>query len=245
MIVRKRKEDEMHREIHTFPCILFAAVLTVLVFGQPGKALSAEMTDEQILVEKARVTFLSFMADEGLHGFRDSFKRAKGILIIPEMLKGGFFLGGSGGSGVFLARDEEKGDWSPPAFYTIGSLTLGIQIGGEISGLIMLAQTDKGMQSLYSSSFKLGGDASAAAGPVGVAGKVDMLTDFLTYGRSQGAYVGVNLESAVIATRDAWNRAYYGKDVRPVEILRVRSVRNPGADELREALQKAFSGLAR
>jgi len=154
-------------------------------------------------------------------------------------------IGGSGGSGVFLVRDEEKGDWSPPAFYTVGSLTLGLQIGGEISGLIMLAQTDKGLQSLYSSSFKLGGDASMAAGPVGVAGKVDVLTDFLTYGRSKGAYIGVSLESAVVATRDDWNQAYYGKEVRPVEILRARSVANPKSDELREALQKAFSELAR
>ncbi|MEW6669101.1 MAG: lipid-binding SYLF domain-containing protein [Thermodesulfobacteriota bacterium] len=221
---------------------LSAAILMVTFSGFAGEALPADAADQQILVEKARVTFLEFMADQNMSWLRDHLKTAKGVIIIPELMKAGFFLGGSGGSGVLLVRDEEKNDWSQPAFYTLGSASLGVQFGGEIAEVIMLVQTQQGLQSLYSSSFKLGGDASMTAGPVGVGQKADILTDFVSFTKPKGAYVGVSLEGGVMATRGEWNRAYYGRDVRPVEIVMMRSVSNPGADALREVVQKAALG---
>jgi lipid-binding SYLF domain-containing protein len=218
---------------------LFAAFLVLIHSGFAGEGLPAEATDQQLLVEKARVTFLDFMADENMGWLRDNFKKAKGMLIIPELLKAGFLLGGSGGSGVLLVRDEEKNDWSQPAFYTLGAGSIGLQFGGEIAGVIMLVQTQQGLQSLYSSSFKLGGDASVTAGPVGVGGKMDMITDFLSFTKPKGAYVGISLEGAVIAVRGEWNRAYYGQEVRPQDIVMMRSVSNPGSATLLEAVQNA------
>ncbi len=229
----------MTYRVRSVRCVLLAALLAGVVCGFQQEACSAEATEQQFLVDKARITFQSFVVDKGMPMFQQNLKDAKGILIIPELLKGGFILGGSGGSGVLLVKDEEKGDWSPPAFYTLGSLTLGLQIGGEISEVIILITTKKGLDSLYRTSFKLGGDASAAAGPVGKSGKVDLFSDFIAHGRSQGAYAGVNLEGAVITVRDGWNRNYYGRDIRPVEILMHRAVTQPGAEELRMELKKA------
>jgi lipid-binding SYLF domain-containing protein len=235
----KKKEEGMKNRIRGLSWLPAAVILAITLSGFPREASPAENTDQQILVEKARVTFLDFMADENMSWLRDNLKNAKGLLIIPELMKAGFFLGGSGGSGVLLVRDEEKKDWSQPAFYTLGSGSLGLQFGGEIAEVIMVVQTQKGLQSLYSSSFKLGGDASVAAGPVGVGGKMDVLTDFLSFTKPKGAYVGISLEGGVMATRGEWNRAYYGQEVRPVEIVMTRSVSNPGSAALREAVQNS------
>jgi lipid-binding SYLF domain-containing protein len=91
--------------------------------------------------------------------------------VAPSIIKGGFIWGGSGGTGVFLVRNEKTGNWSEPAFYTIGSVTFGLQIGGEASEVVILAMSEKAVDSLLSSSFKLGGDASIALGPIGAGAK--------------------------------------------------------------------------
>jgi lipid-binding SYLF domain-containing protein len=229
----------MIKRLRGFLWVLSAALLAISFSGLPAGVFAEEHTDQQILVEKARVTFMNFMADENMSWLHDNLKDARAVLIIPELMKAGFFVGGSGGSGVLLVRDEEKSDWSQPAFYTLGSATLGLQIGGEIAEVIMVVQTQKGVRSLYSSSFTLGGDASVTAGPVGVGGKVDVLTDFLSFTKPKGVYAGINLEGAVMATRGEWNKAYYGQEVRPQDIVMMRSVSNPGSAALREVVQKA------
>lgn len=229
----------MRKRLCGFSWALCAALLAVSFSGLPAGVFAEDLTDQQILVEKARVTFMNFMADENMSWLHDTLKDARAVLIIPELMKAGFFVGGSGGSGVLLVRDEEKNDWSQPAFYTLGSATLGLQIGGEIAEVIMVVQTQKGVRSLYSSSFTLGGDASVTAGPVGVGGKVDVLTDFLSFTKPKGVYAGINLEGAVMATRGEWNKAYYGQEVRPQDIVMMRSVSNPGSAALREVVQKA------
>jgi len=162
-------------------------------------------------------------------------------LIFPQVIKGGFIWGGSGGTGVFLARDEKTGHWSEPAFYTIGSVTFGLQIGGEASEVVMLAMTQKAINSLLSSSFKLGGEASVALGPVGGGAKAQadipsVTADFLTFAKAKGLYAGLNLEGAVVAVRDGLNASYCGRDVRPADIIVKHAVRNKGVDELRAIL---------
>jgi lipid-binding SYLF domain-containing protein len=199
----------------------------------------AEPVKQQAIVDKARATFQIFMADENMSWLQRNLKEAKGLLIIPSLLKGGYIIGGSGGSGVLVVRDEKTDDWSQPVFYTMGSLTFGLQIGGEAAEVIMMARTQRALDSLYASSFKLGGDTSVAAGPVGIGAKANVVADFVSFTRSKGAYAGVSLEGAVIKIRNEWNRAYYGKEVRPVDIVVKRSVSNPGSADLRTALAKA------
>jgi len=153
---------------------------------------------QQLLVDQARITFESFLIDQNMACFRDHMHEAKGFLIIPELLQGAFFVGGSGGRGVLVVKDQATGDWSQPVFYTLGSGSLGIQFGVEKSEIIMAVFTQKGLDRLYSTSFKLGGDVSIAAGPVGAGAKYDVITDFVSFVRTKGIFAGVSLEGGMV-----------------------------------------------
>jgi SH3 domain-containing YSC84-like protein 1 len=214
--------------------MLFASYTIVMAGGDAGSA--------QGLVDRARVTFHDFLRDSNYSWFRDNLDHAKGVLIFPQVLKGGFIFGGSGGTGVFMVRDEKTGNWSDPAFYTIGSVTFGLQIGGESAQVVMLAMSQKALDSLLSSSFKLGGDVSVALGPIGGGAKASadipsVTGDFISFAKSKGLYAGLNLEGAVVAVRDSLNRAYYGKDVRPADIIVAKDVSNHRSAELRNSLK--------
>ena len=209
--------------------IVIVHFLLVCLVTRPA---GADTVEQQGLVDKARITFQMFMKDVNMVWLQQNLANAKGLLIVPSLLKGGFFLGGSGGSGVLIARDRETGQWSQPGFYTLGSVTFGLQIGGEAAEVIMTVRTQRALERLYSSSFKLGGDTSIAAGPVGVGAKSNITADIVSFARSKGAYAGISFEGAVIATRDKWNKIYYGMEVSPTDIFVKRSVSNPGSAEL-------------
>ena len=199
--------------------------------------------DEQQLVEKAKHTVESFMGDPNFTWFRDHVKDANALLIIPQQLKAAFWFGVDGGSGVLVTRDEQTGAWSEPAFYDLGGLSFGFQFGGEASEVIILAMTQGAVEKLYASSFKLGGDASIAAGPYGAgaegATSANLDADFLSFSRSKGVYAGISLEGSIIYVNDDANEAYYGKKVRPVDILVIKSVKNKHSAGLRQAIMTA------
>lgn len=205
-----------------------------LLFAVP--AIADERAEAQAIVNKARVTVENFYSDPDLPWFRNNAHKAKAMLVVPQLIKGGFFLGGSGGSGVLLAKNEAvPGGWSYPAFYTLGSVTFGLQFGGEVSEVVLIVLTQAGLDALLSRSFKVGGDISVAAGPVGTGAKAQS-ADIIAFSRSKGLYGGVNVEGALVETRDDWNRAYYGQAVRPLDILVTGKVANTAADPLRAAL---------
>lgn len=210
--------------------VFFAAFLLIVqpVFGS-GK-LEAEK-----VVESASLVVKSFGADPDLDWFRKNVKNAKALLIIPQSLKGAFLIGGAGGTGVLMAQDHKTGEWGNPAFYTMGSLSVGLQIGAESSEVILMIMTDRGMEKLLASSFKLGADVTMALGPVG-GGTSAKTADVLSYARSKGAFVGVSLDGAVVKTRDKRNEDYYGSAVSPTDILIRKTVSNPHADVLRDAI---------
>lgn len=217
--------------------VVFTLSAWILMSAQALAASDAD--DAQAIVEKAQITFNSFMRDQEYGWLHQNLAKAKAVLIYPQVLKAGFILGGSGGTGVLVMRDADKKDWTDPAFYTMGSVTFGLQIGGEAAEVVMLAMTQKAVDTLFSNSMKLGPDASIAAGPVGVGAKANVVADFISFARSKGAYAGLNLEGSVLDVRDGLNKAYYGKDVRPVDILVKRAVSNPGAKGLRDDMLKA------
>ena len=228
---------------HTGWVLLVAALLSLS--APPARA--ADSTEAEELVNQARLSFESLVRDPNMPWLRDHVKDAKGILIVPQLLKAAFFFGGSGGSGVFLARDEKTGEWSDPAFYTLGSGSFGLQFGAEASEVVLLAMTQRGVKAMLDSNFKLGVGASIAAGPIGggVEGATANLSaDILSFARSKGAFVGVSLEGAVVATRDELSSAYYGKEVQAMDILVKRDVHNSHAAALRAAVGKAASGSA-
>ena len=220
---------------------LIAAIISSMVFGCFIPTVLAEPSEQQLLVDKARVTFDTFMKDKNQAWLKENLNQAKGLIIIPSLLKAGFFIGGSGGSGVLIVKDEKTGQWSQPAFYTLGAGSLGIQFGAEAAEIIMMVRTQKAVDKLFTSSFKLGGDTSIAVGPVGGGVKSNIVADILSFSRTKGAYAGVSLEGSVIKTKDKWNEAYYGKAVSPVDIFVTRSVSNPGSESLRSSVAKAES----
>src|SRR5512147_897929 len=102
------------------------AILTVgMLLACYSPTMASDKDQAQLLVDRARITLSDFMSDPNYIWLHDNIKHAKGVLIFPQVLKGGFIWGGSGGTGVFLARDERTGSWGEPAFYTIGSVTFG------------------------------------------------------------------------------------------------------------------------
>lgn len=226
--------------------IAAVALVLTLAGGVCSSAVAADKADAQIIVDKARITLVDLLNDSNYSWLSGYLKDARGVLIFPQVLKGGFFLGGSGGTGVLLVRDSADGTWSDPAFYTVGSVTFGLQIGAEAAEVVMVAMSQKAIDTLLASTVKLGGDASIALGPVGGGAKgsvtVPAVTaDFVSFARSKGLYAGLNLEGSVLAVRDSLNEVYYGRAVGPGEILIKRSVRNAGAKTLRAALAKAAS----
>jgi lipid-binding SYLF domain-containing protein len=216
------------------------ALLALLATGMP-RVNADEKADAQGIVDKAKVTLDAFLGDQNYVWINENLKNARGILIYPQILKAGFILGGSGGSGVFLANDQETGEWSQPAFYTVGSVTFGLQIGGEAAETVILAMTQKAVDSLYTSSVKLGADTSFALGPVGTGAKANVTADFIAFSMSKGAYAGLNLEGSVVGVRESLNKAYYGEEVTPVQIIVEKKVSNKGSSELRAALKKGVS----
>jgi lipid-binding SYLF domain-containing protein len=200
---------------------------------------AAEPVEQQGTVDKSLVTFRNFMADKEMEWFQKNLKDAKALLIVPSLLKAGFILGGSGGSGVLVARDEKTRDWSQPAFYTLGSVTFGLQIGGESAEVIMMIRTQKALDALFTTEFKLGGDASVAAGPVGVGTSSAVTADVVSFAKSKGLFAGLNLEGSMVKVSDDSNKAYYQKAVSPLDIVVKKAVSNPGSSKLREELKKA------
>jgi SH3 domain-containing YSC84-like protein 1 len=222
----------------------FAGVVGLALILILGGCAGAQKTpgssvEEQGTVDKSLVTFRNFMADKEMEWFQKNLKDAKAVLIVPNLLKAGFVLGGSGGSGVLVARDAKTGNWSQPAFYSIGSVTFGLQIGGESAEVIMLIRTQKALDALYTSEFKLGGDASVAAGPVGVGTKADVTTDVVSFAKSKGLFAGLNLEGSMVKVSDDSNMDYYKKAASPVDIIVKNAVSNPGSAQLREELKKS------
>ena len=188
--------------------------------------------DPQAAITASETTLSNFLRDPDMSWLQQNIHRAKAVLISPEIVKAGFIFGGSGGRGVVLARDPKSGKWVGPAFYNLATASVGFQAGIAVSEGVALVMTEKGFNSLLATSFKLGGDASVAAGPVGAGAKSDIVADVITFNRSKGVYGGLNFDGTVITASDDWNEKFYGKKVLPPDILVRASVHNKAADKL-------------
>lgn len=229
--------------MHRVPSLILAlALLLAPTLGPTIATASSEESELKELVERSRTTLENFLADPNMDWFRDHIKKARGVFIVPRMWKGAFFFGGEGGTGVFLVKSDTSGEWSDPAFYTMGTASFGFQFGLQASEIVLLAMSQRGVESMLSNTFKLGADVSVAVGPVGagIEGSTAVLSaDLVTFARTKGLFGGISLEGAVIAVRDESNEHYYGKSVRPTDILMKRTVENPQAAGLRSALARA------
>jgi lipid-binding SYLF domain-containing protein len=166
---------------------------------------------------------------------------AKCILVVPDLIKGGFIFGGKHGRGVASCRTTSG--WSAPAFVSVGGGSWGLQIGIEGVDLVMLVMNEQGLQHLLSSKFELTGEGSVAAGPVGrhASAGTDwkMNTEMLTYSRSKGVFAGLTLEGAVVEQDNDSTRAIYGKHMMFRNILSGKATTPRSADGFMKAVSEA------
>jgi lipid-binding SYLF domain-containing protein len=225
---------------------LLMGALLFAFSGMTSPVCANDADDSTQLVDKARMTFENFVKAQEMEAFRNLLKDARGVFIAPQILKGAFVVGISGGNGVFVARDRKTGTWAGPAFYTIGEASFGFQAGGEASEVILLAMTDRGVTALLGNSAKLGGDVGVAVGPVGMgaaASTANLSADIVSFASSKGLFAGIAVDGAMVKVRNGLNQAYYHKKkITPTDILIRRTVRNPQADTLTTTVAGAVGG---
>src|SRR5213593_2163303 len=206
------------------------SLLLVSLIGLVGSYASAGSAREDSVARlQSSVDVLhAIMAtpDKGIP--EEVLSNAKCILVVPDLIKGGFIFGGKHGRGVASCRTSDG--WSAPAFVSVGGGSWGLQIGVEGVDLVMLVMNEQGFQHLLSSKFQLSGEGSAAAGPVGrhASAGTDwkMNTQMLTYSRSRGAFAGLTLEGAVVQQDDDSTVAIYGKKI-PFRTILLGEVKPP------------------
>ena len=196
-------------------------IVTTLVVLATLTAVASDREDDINRTNKAAQVFKEIMStpDQGIP--QNLLESAKCIAIIPGEVKFAFIFGGSYGRGLATCRTEHG--WSAPLFVAIDSGSVGYQIGGSSTDIVMLFMNDHALQSLLSDKFKLGADASVAAGPVGrnAAAGTDLKlnAEILSYSRSKGIFAGVSLDGAVMQADKSGDKAMYGHDVDRHEIL--------------------------
>jgi SH3 domain-containing YSC84-like protein 1 len=219
------------------------SVFLLSVMGLVGTYASAGTGREDTVdrLQKSVDVIHAIMAtpDKGIP--EEVLSNAKCILVVPDLIKGGFIVGGKHGRGVAPCRTANG--WSAPAFVSVGGGSWGLQIGVEGVDLVMLVMNDRGFQHLLSSKFALTGEGSVAAGPVGrhASAGTDwkMNTEMLTYSRSKGVFAGLTLEGAVIQQDDDSTVAIYGKKLRFRNILSGRVTTPNSATAFMEAISQA------
>ncbi|MEX0583807.1 MAG: lipid-binding SYLF domain-containing protein [Sneathiella sp.] len=211
-----------------------------LLMSSVNFAHAGEEQDQ--LVEKAKFTIGDVAAKAEMEQFRRLLAVAKGVVVFPQVLKAGFFVGGAGGSGILLGKDA-AGNWSSPAFYTMGQGSIGLQFGAQANELVLVIMTDKALQAIISNQVKLGGDLSAAVGPIGTglgaSTTTNMDVDVFSFAISKGLFIGASVEGSLLSSNRDSNESYYGKPVTSQQIVIERTVSNPQADGLRAALVAA------
>ena len=214
--------------LHTAVPFVLAGVVAGITTGCSTTPVSP--AEPEKLVADARTTLSNFLRDPDQTWIQQNLSRARGVLISPEVVRAGFIFGGSGGRAVLLSRDGRI--WAGPAFYDLATASVGFQAGIDVSEVVIVVMTEKGLNSLLSPSFKIGGDASIAAGPVGASAASTVTADLIAFTRAKGVYGGLNLDGTIVNTNDAWNSAYYGRSVLPPDILIRRAATNPNAAPL-------------
>ncbi|MGB7436025.1 MAG: lipid-binding SYLF domain-containing protein [Candidatus Acidiferrum sp.] len=156
----------------------------------------------------------------------DLLEKAECVIVFPSVMKAAFIVGAEYGRGAMVCRTGQKfrGPWGAPAMYALEGGSVGFQIGGEATDLILLVMNDSGMESILSSKVKLGGDASVAGGPVGRDASADtdawMRAEILSYSRSRGLFAGVSLEGSTLRPDDDASEQVYGHAIKAKDIVR-------------------------
>ena len=193
---------------HVSTAVIFCAIAFL-------PSLAAAQSDEADRIRESTTVLKEIMAAPDKSIPASVFNKAEGIAVIPGTLKGAFIFGGERGRGIISVRDRKTNTWSAPGFITLMAGSIGFQIGGEATDIVLIIQSDRGLRTFVGNEFKIGADASAAAGPVGrnaeAATDVQMRAEILSYSRSRGLFAGVSLEGATVKGDLNANGRFYGQ----------------------------------
>jgi len=214
-----------------------AAIVTPFFAAAPSRADARH----QALVDRCLATGRKVLTGKDYPDAPKSMPRAKAVMIIPELVQGGFILGAAGGRGVFVVR-RAANSWTYPAFFDMGSGSLGFQIGGKVSEIVFMIMTEKGLHAILDSKFKFGAEAGVTMVAVGTGIEGGSTTaggaDIIAYSASNGLFAGASIEGSYLDSDNEWNAAYYGPGATARAIIIDQRFSNPGAEPLRQFLAK-------
>jgi lipid-binding SYLF domain-containing protein len=197
----------------TFLIVCMAVCLVAGAFATDETSAKTTKAEDRLKAAADVLNEIQSAPDQGIP--EEVLGSAECVAVVPSMLKGGFIVGASYGRGVASCRTS-KG-WSAPAFFAVKGGSFGLQIGGQAVDLVMLIMNQDGMKNLLSSQFKLGADASVAAGPVGRHAAADtdwkLRAQVLSYSRARGLFAGLELNGAVVEQDKDSTREFYGRMV--------------------------------
>ncbi|MDA1090679.1 MAG: lipid-binding SYLF domain-containing protein [Proteobacteria bacterium] len=224
----------------------FAGLVVVLV-GVFGLAACQEMRETPAqgslrLLDWSADTLNNIARQPQLKDFSRHIPTARAVMILPAVVKAGFFVGAEGGSGVLLARNAD-GTWGYPAFYTLGAASFGFQFGVQDTETILVIRNDGALKSIIKDQGKFGADLGITVGMVGAGMEASTTTnlraDILAFTNAKvGAFAGASFEGAVLARRRDMNESFYGKGATPDAIVLEGRFKNSKADPLRSALAR-------
>ena len=216
---------------------LAAAFALAMAFPPAAWAQS----EQQQLVDRATLAAMEMLNDKDGTDAQYILRRSRAVLICPRVFRAGFLLGGQGGDCVLAARDG-AGSWSSPAFYGMGAGSIGFQVGIQDAELMLMILTEKGLNGIMDSHFKLGADAGATfiswGGGVEGGTTAALRADIVGFTRARGLYAGVSLSGSILGSRVEWNQAYYGRPLAARQVVVGMEASNPAADPLRQVLMR-------
>ncbi len=216
--------------------------LLALTLSLSVVSVAHAQSEQQALVDRATLTVQEMLTNNSGPSAQGLVQQSRAVLICPRVFTAAFFLGGQYGGCVLVARDA-AGSWSDPAFYNLASGSGGFQFGLQDQELMMMILTNKGLNAIMDSQFKLGVDGGLTVATVSIGAEAATTAafraDIVMLSRSRGLFGGVSLTGSLLSINSAANMAYYGSDYSARQIVVAMQARNPGADPLREALTRA------
>ena len=216
---------------------------TAAAFLAPTLAPSIALADakRQSLVDQSLDTGRKILDGKDFPDARKVMNNARGVMIVPELVQGGFIIGAAGGRGVLMSRTGNR-DWSYPAFYGMGSGSVGLQVGGKVSEIVFIIRTEKGLHAIIDNKFKFGAEAGVTMVAVGAgfegASTSALGADIVAFANSNGLFAGASLEGSYIDADNDWNALYYGQGATGKAILVDRRFTNPGAEPIRQFMAR-------
>jgi SH3 domain-containing YSC84-like protein 1 len=235
-------------KFHPWVSIPVAAIAVVMASSAHTPSTAA-VPDMEKKVERAVEVFEEIMTDKGSRIPKKLLEQSQGIAIIPGVVRAGFFLGGTRGSGVMVVRDP-GGSWSNPAFVSLTAGSIGLQVGAKSSDIVLVFKSREAVNQFMIGSFKLGGSVSGTAGPI-ESSPVNPARGFkdspiYTYARSSGLFGGLSLEGTELSFDPDRNQKFYGKRLTPRQIFNDPFLNAPPvAESLKDTLEQAESGVLR